>query len=104
MTTNTITIEEITFYTGKDEISIKGRMQQDQFSYQTCIYISSTSLNKIINYVQRMNEDKDICESFSVSIDPEGNQFMWLDTVGLNEITVPCAEIINDDKPLRIRA
>jgi hypothetical protein len=104
MKTNTINIQEITVYSGKDEICISGRMQQEQFSYDTCSYISSTLLNKIINYLQKINQNQDVCSSFSARIDPEGNQFMWLNSADLEETTIPWELLLHQEKQLRIRA
>lgn len=104
MRTQSIAIQEISLFTGKDEICLKGRMSQDQLSYDTTVFISSTQLNKIINQLQLQNEDEDVSGSFSSSLDNEGNRFMWLDTQKWNNTMIEWEILSTEEKQLRIRA
>jgi hypothetical protein len=104
MRTNSIAIQEISLYTAKDEICLKGRMQQGQLSYETSVFISSTQLNMVINQLQKLNEDVDVSASFSSKSDYEGNLFMWMNTNDLTETSIPWETFSSTQKQLLIRA
>jgi hypothetical protein len=104
MRTNSIAIQEISLYTAKGEICLKGRIQQGQLSYETSIFITSTQLNKVINQLQISNEGTDISASFSSQSDPEGNLFMCLDTKELNKNCILWETLSTFPEQLLIRA
>ena len=104
MRTNSIAIQEISLYTAKDEICLRGRMQQGQLSYDTSVFISSTQLNKVINQLQKLNEEMDVAASFSSKSDGEGNLFMWLNTQDFNETSIPWDAFSEPQKQMLIRA
>jgi hypothetical protein len=104
MGTQFILVQEISLFTTTSEICIKGRMQQNQLSDETNLFVNATVLNKIINQLQKQNEDLDVSGSFSCAHDHEGNRFMWLDTSGWVDCVVNWDSVLSEDKPLRIRA
>ena len=104
MRTNSIAIQEISLYTAKDEICLKGRMQQGQLSYDTSVFISSSQLNRVINQLQKLNEEVDVSASFSSKCDYDGNLFMWLNTQDFNETSIPWDTFSLPQKQMLIRA
>jgi hypothetical protein len=104
MRTNTISIHEISLYTGNHEICVKGRMQKDQLSYDTSLFINSTQLNMVLSQLQKINTDMDISSAFKTQTDDEGNLFMWLNTGGLQNNSIEWERFSPNKKQLLIRA
>jgi len=104
MRTRAITITEISLYTATEEISLKGTVHEGQLSFDTCMFINSTQLNKIINQLQKENEETDVHASFKSECDHDGNLFMWLDTRNYAHASISMEQLANEQKQLLIRA
>jgi hypothetical protein len=104
MAIDSITVKEISYYSGNGEICLKGQVWQAQFNYETTVYITPTQLNRIINHLQLQNDSIEVAGEFSACIDNEGNSFMWLTTAHLEHSTISWELLRNEENLLRIRA
>lgn len=100
----TIDIKEIMILSSHDEIMIKGIQHRDYLHFETKLFVNSTQLNKLLNELQKLNEEQEITSMFKSQPGTDGNDVFYFDTTQLSTSTVELYKFEPANHLLQIRA
>ena len=68
-----VTIDEITVFTGRNEILVRGIQHRNHLNYESSWYINNHELNRLINQLQQNNAFLDVIDLFTTYTSADGN-------------------------------
>lgn len=96
-------VKMIKFNNYSDEFRLIGTIIQNTLSYETEIRLAQTTLNILINELQKLNQDLEVSELLQSEILPGGELHFAMDTQSINN-TLPLDVLIGDKAYKQIRA
>lgn len=82
-----VTIDEITVFTGRNEILVRGTQYRNHLNYESSWFINNHELNRLVNQLQHNNTFIDVLDLFATYTTAEGN-ILQLNGEALDESTV----------------
>lgn len=96
-------IEKVKFNNFSDEFSLIGTYSQDNLSYDTELRLHQSSLNHLMNQLQKLNVQVEIGELIESESLPNGEIHFIIDLTELNSV-VPFYSIVSNREYKQIRA
>jgi hypothetical protein len=96
-------IEKVKFNNFSDEYSLIGTYSQDNLSYDTELRLHQSSLNQLMNQLQKLNAHIEIGEMIATESLPNGETHFLIDLTELNNV-IPFYSIVSNREYKQIRA
>ena len=67
-----VTISEITVFSERNEIFVRGKQHRNHLNFESAWYINNHELNRLLNELQRINSTLDVVDLFSTYQSSDG--------------------------------